>query len=109
MKTATTVATIGAGAAGGTLTPSLAIGAALGGSLGGVWSLMWPGTPVAAFAFIAAAAFLASSMRAPFTALILMIEFTGQGPALLVPTMLAIAGSVTVGYIMTRRRITGID
>lgn len=107
-KTASTVATIGAGAAGGTLTPSLAIGAALGGSLGGLWSMMWPGTPVAAFAFVAAAAFLASSMRAPFTALILMIEFTNQGPALLVPTMLAIAGSVTVGYIMGRTRLAGI-
>jgi CIC family chloride channel protein len=69
---------------------------------------MLPGTPLAAFAFVAAAAFLASSLRAPFTALILMIEFTHQGPALLVPTMLAIAGSVTVGYIIGRRRTTGI-
>jgi H+/Cl- antiporter ClcA len=108
VKTTSTVATIGAGAAGGTLTPSLAIGAALGASLGGFWSMLWPGTPVAAFAFVAAAAFLASSLRAPFTALILMIEFTNQGPALLVPTMLAIAGSVAVGYVMGRRRIAGI-
>ena len=107
-KTASTAATIGAGAAGGTLTPSLAIGAALGGSLGGLWSMMWPGTPIAAFAFVAAAAFLSSAMRAPFTALILMIEFTNQGPALLVPTMLAIAGSVTVGYVMGRTRLAGV-
>ena len=103
-----TLATIGSGAAGGTLTPSLAIGAALGGCLGGAWSMLWPGTPIAAFAFVAAAAFLASSMRAPLTALILLIEFTNQGPALLVPTMLAIAGSVTVGYILGRDRIAGI-
>ncbi len=108
VKTGSTVATIGAGAAGGTLTPSLAIGAALGGSLGGLWSLAWPGTPLAAFAFVAAAAFLASSLRAPFTALILMVEFTNQGPALLVPTMLAIAGSVMVSYLLGRARITGV-
>lgn len=64
VKVITTTATIGSGAAGGTLTPSLAIGACLGAALGGVWELAWPGGPVAAFAFVAAAAFLASTMRA---------------------------------------------
>ena len=44
-KVLATTATIASGAAGGTLTPSLAVGAALGGSLGGLWSMWWPGTP----------------------------------------------------------------
>ncbi|WP_162849194.1 chloride channel protein [Subtercola vilae] len=101
-KVVATTATIGAGAAGGTLTPSLAVGAALGGALGGLWSLWWPGSPIAGFAFVAVAAFLASSMRAPFTALVLLIEFTGQGPALLVPAMLAIAGSIAVSRLVSR-------
>jgi H+/Cl- antiporter ClcA len=109
LKTVTTSATIGSGAAGGTLTPSLAIGACLGGALGGLWLLIWPGSPVTAFAFIAAAAFLASSMRAPFTALILLVEFTNQGPSLLMPTMLAIAGSVAVGYLFGRTRLAGVS
>ena len=107
VKAVATTGTIFSGAAGGTLTPSLALGAALGAVLGGVWILMWPGSPVVAFAFIAAAAFLASSMRAPFTALILILEFTGQGPALLAPTMVAIAGSVAVTYLFNRGRISG--
>lgn len=107
-KTATTVATIGSGAAGGTLTPSLAVGACAGAALGGVWELAWPGGPVAAFAFVAAAAFLASTMRAPFTAIVLVIEFTNHGPALLVPTMLCVAGAVTVSYLLTRWRVTGV-
>ena len=108
VKVVTTTATIGSGAAGGTLTPSLAIGASLGAALGGLWGLAWPGGPVAAFAFVAAAAFLASTMRAPFTAVVLVIEFTNQGPALLVPTMLCVAGAVTVSYLLTRWRVTGI-
>ena len=107
VKAVATTGTIYSGAAGGTLTPSLALGAALGASLGAAWSLVWPGSPVVAFAFIAAAAFLASSMRAPFTALILVLEFTGQGPALLAPTMVAIAGSVAVTYLFNRGRIDG--
>ncbi len=108
VKLVTTTATIGSGAAGGTLTPSLAIGASLGAALGGLWGLVWPGSPVAAFAFVAAAAFLASTMRAPFTAIVLVIEFTNQGPALLVPTMLCVAGAVTVSYLLARWRITGV-
>ncbi len=107
VKAIATTGTIYSGAAGGTLTPSLALGAALGAVLGASWSLLWPGSPVVAFAFIAAAAFLASSMRAPFTALILILEFTGQGPALLAPTMVAIAGSVAVAYLFNRGRISG--
>ena len=107
VKAVATTGTIYSGAAGGTLTPSLALGAALGAVLGGAWLLLWPGSPIAAFAFVAAAAFLASSMRAPFTALILIVEFTGQGPALLAPTMIAIAGSVAVTYLLRRGRIVG--
>jgi CIC family chloride channel protein len=104
IKTVTTVGTIGAGAAGGTLTPSLALGAGLGAFLGGAWLLIWPGSSISAFAFVAAAAFLAGSMRAPLTALVLVVEFTGQGQAILIPALLAIAGSVMVGYMTTRRR-----
>ena len=108
VKVITTTATIGTGAAGGTLTPSLAIGACLGAALGGVWELAWPGGPVAAFAFVAAAAFLASTMRAPFTAIVLVLEFTNQGPALLVPTLFCVAGAVAVSYLLTRWRVTGV-
>jgi len=106
LRTITTSATIGAGAVGGTLTPSIAIGSAMGGGLGGLWLLLWPadGPGVAAFAFVGAAAFLATTMRAPFTALVLVVEFTEQGTDVLVPAALAVAGSVAVGYVLARRR-----
>ncbi|WP_448071135.1 chloride channel protein [Georgenia yuyongxinii] len=70
--------------------------------------LVWPGMPVAAFALVAAGAFLASSMRAPFTALLLVVEFTDRGPALLPPVMIAIAGSVAVSQLVSRRWLSGV-
>lgn len=105
-KAATTAVTIGAGAVGGTLTPSIAVGSAVGGGLGGLWLLLWPtGTSsLAAFAFVGAGAFLATTMRAPFTALVLVLEFTQRGTEILVPSLLAISGSVAVGYVLARRR-----
>jgi CIC family chloride channel protein len=106
IRTITTSATIGAGAVGGTLTPSIAIGSAVGGGLGGLWLLFWPtdGPSLTAFAFIGAAAFLATTMRAPFTALVLVVEFTQQGTDILIPSLLAVSGSVAVGYVLARRR-----
>ncbi|SFF63404.1 chloride channel protein [Curtobacterium sp. YR515] len=106
IRTITTSATIGAGAVGGTLTPSIAIGSAVGGGLGGLWLLLWPtdGPSLTAFAFIGAAAFLATTMRAPFTALVLVVEFTQQGTDILIPSLLAVSGSVAVAYVLARRR-----
>lgn len=108
VKVFATAGTIGSGAAGGTLTPSLAIGAGLGLAVGAAWNLVWPGAPVAVFALIGAAAFLAVTMRAPLTALLLVMEFTNQGPEMFAPVMLCVAGAVAVGYLFERRRITGV-
>lgn len=105
-KIAATVATIGSGAYGGVLQPGFAIGAALGALFGGVWLLWWPGSPTAAFAIIGAAAFLASSMAAPVTALALAIEFTGAAPALTGPIAVAVAAATTARWLLTRRTRT---
>lgn len=109
VKAVTTTATIGAGAVGGTLTPSIAIGSAAGAFLGGVWILFWPGSGLAAFAFVGAAAFLATTMRAPFTALALVAEFTNQGTQIFIPAMLAVSGAVAVSYVLGRRRLAGFE
>lgn len=108
VKAAATIGTIGAGAAGGTLTPSFAIGAGIGLGIGALWSLLWPGADPAAFALIGAAAFLAVSMRAPLTALLLVTEFTAQGLDVFAPMMLCVAGAVAVGYVFERGRVTGV-
>jgi len=107
VKALATLGTFAAGAAGGTLTPSIAFGAALGALLGGIWNLYWPGAPIAAFAVVGAAAFLGSAIHAPISALVLTIEFTGQSFDFYVPMMIAVAASVFVGRMIERRHITG--
>lgn len=94
LKVAVVATTLRAGAEGGLLTPAIAIGAALAVVLGGMWSLAWPQSPPGAFAVVGAAAFLASSMRMPLTAIVLIVEFTRVDQAFLVPIILAVAGSV---------------
>ena len=106
-KTVTTFMTIRAGGWGGVLTPAVALGAGLGAVIGLPWASAWPGSEVAAFAFIGAAAFLGASMNAPFTGLILVIEFTAQGPTILVPAVLAVGGATAATTWLTRRTRPG--
>lgn len=87
------------GAQGGLLTPSLANGALLGVVLGGLWSLIWPSSPLEAFAIIGATAFLAASQKMPLTAVILIFEFTRINLIFLIPIMLAVSGSIAVFHL----------
>ena len=106
-KTATTFLTIGTGGWGGVLTPAVALGAGLGAVIGLPWATAWPGSEIAAFAFIGAAAFLGTSMKAPFTGLILVIEFTGQGATILVPAVLAVGGATAAATWLSRQSLRG--
>jgi len=90
------VTSLRAGAEGGLLTPGLSIGALLGIILGTCWNHVWPTGSLTDFAIIGGAAFLASSMKMPLTAIVLTVEFTGIGPEFLVPLSLAVAGSVSI-------------
>ena len=71
-----TLSSVRAGAMGGLLTPSMAIGALAGAVLGATWSLAWPGSPVGTYALMGAAIFLGASQKMPITAVMLMIELT---------------------------------
>jgi H+/Cl- antiporter ClcA len=93
-KVLITASSIRVGAGGGLLTPGLSNGALLAVVLGGLWGLAWPGVPAGAYAVIGAAAFLASSMSMPLTAIVLVTEFTRIDHDFLVPIILAVAGSV---------------
>lgn len=108
IKVYATTTTIGSGAAGGTLTPSIAIGAGLGAVMGGMWLMIWPDAHLGAFALVGAAAFLASTMRAPLTGLVLVIEFTRSGTSLIIPLVIAVAMAVAVEYVLGRRRVIGV-
>ncbi len=93
LKPLATALCLRSGATGGLLTPALATGALLGAATGGLWAHIWPGTPLGAYALIGAAAVLASTQRAPLTAIVLVLEFTHTGLALLVPILIAVAAA----------------
>jgi len=93
------VASLRAGAEGGLLTPGLSIGALLGIILGTFWNHVWPTGSLADFAIVGGAAFLASSMKMPLTAIVLTVELTGIGQEFLVPLSLAVAGSVSIFHL----------
>jgi CIC family chloride channel protein len=112
LKYVATVVSLGSGAVGGTLQPSVAIGAALGAAAAAGWAYVWPGADGTALAIVAAAAFLASTMRAPLTAIVLVIEFTATGFDLLLPIFLAVAGSLAASRLTSRasvRRFAPLD
>ena len=100
IKVLAIAASLRAGVAGGVLTPSVTIGALLAIVLGGIWSLAWPAVPSGAFAIVGAAAFLASSMRMPLTAIVLIIELTGVRHDVWIPIVFAVAGSVAACRLM---------
>lgn len=93
LKPLATAACLRAGAKGGLLTPALATGALFGVAAGRVWSDVFGHLDLGACALIGAAAVLATTQRAPLTAIVLVVEFTHSGEGLLAPIVLAVAGA----------------
>ncbi|MET3805103.1 H+/Cl- antiporter ClcA [Nakamurella sp. UYEF19] len=108
LKPIATAACLASGANGGLLTPALAIGALLGALAGGGFSMLWPGTPVAAFAMIGAAAVLAAAQRAPLCAIVLVLEFTQTGLTLLLPLGIAVGGAMLVAERLRAAPLSGV-
>jgi CIC family chloride channel protein len=89
LKPIVTSLCLGSGASGGLFTPTLSTGAMLGAFGGSAWVLMWPGSPIGAFALIGATAMMGAAMQAPFASLALVLELTHSGFSLMVPMMCA--------------------
>ncbi len=102
LRLVVTLAALRAGGQGGLLTPGMTIGALLAVVLGGLWMLAWPGIPLGAFAVIGAAAFLASSMKMPITAIALIVEFTHVSHDFLFPMLFAVGGSIAARALCAR-------
>ncbi len=105
LKPAMTVLCLGSGAPGGLFTPSIATGALLGSALGYLWSSIFPGTPLGAFAVVGATAVLAATTQGPISAVVLMIELTGNSRALMVPVLLAVATATLVSRTIEPRSV----
>ncbi|WP_142281566.1 chloride channel protein [Mycobacterium kyorinense] len=112
LKPFVTALCLGSGASGGLFTPVLSTGAVLGGSLGLLWGLVWPGSPVGAYALIGAAATMGAAMQAPLAALVLVLDLTHSGLALVVPMIVATVFATTTtrwvdGYSIYSARLSG--
>jgi H+/Cl- antiporter ClcA len=105
LKPAASVLCLGSGAPGGLFTPSLALGALLGGVLGDAWSLVWPGTPPGLFALVGATAVVAATTQGPISAVVLIMELTGQDRSFIVPLLLAVALATLVSRTIEPRSI----
>ncbi|WP_296709400.1 chloride channel protein [Rhodoblastus sp.] len=94
IKCSAVVLSLRVGAAGGLLTPSFAIGALLATLFAQFWGALVPNSSVEALAICGAAAFLASSLSMPLSAIMLTIEFTRIGHDMWGPLLIAVVGSV---------------
>ena len=89
MKALATSFTVGSGGSGGVFAPALVCGGTLGAAVGLFFARVLPasfGIHPAAFALVGMAGFLASAIRTPLTAIVMVAEISGNH-ALLVPAM----------------------
>lgn len=91
MKIAATSFTLGSGASGGVIAPSLFVGCMLGGAFGTLVNYLFPGMSGAhgAYALVAMGALVSSTIRTPLTSILMIVEMTGDY-ALILPLVISI-------------------
>src|ERR1700722_11950942 len=105
LKPAATLMCLGSGVPGGLFTPSLALGALLGGIVGHVCALLLPGVQPAIVAVMGPGAVLAATTQGPISAVVLMMEPTGQDRSFIVPLMLAVVIATMISRAIEPRSI----
>jgi CIC family chloride channel protein len=106
LKIVATSFTLGSGGSGGIFSPSLFIGAMLGTALAGAFRAVLPVAiaPPGAYGIVAMAALFGAATRAPFTAVIIIFEMTGDYQ-LILPLMAAVSISTAISSMLTRGTI----
>lgn len=99
-KLVATSLTIGTGGAGGIFVPSMFIGAMLGGAYGVICQQLFPGLVVdpQVFALVGMGVVLAAVIDAPLTALLLVVELSGQLTVLPAAVAAVAAATLLAGY-----------
>ena len=100
-----TVASLASGAPGGLFTPSLAAGALMGAALGAAWLWLLPGGDPRLFALLGAGAMIAATTQGPISALVLMMELTGQARLFALPMLVAIVVATATARAIEKRSI----
>ena len=96
--------TIGMGGSGGVFAPTLFIGAMAGAAFGDLVSPLLSDSPVGVFAVVGMGAAFAGAARAPMTAVLIIVEMTGQF-SLILPMMLAVVIATGASRFLTRATI----
>jgi CIC family chloride channel protein len=105
LKPLATIACLGSGVPGGLFTPSLALGAILGAILGHFGALLWTDMQPALGAILGAGAVVAATTQGPISAVVLMMELTGQGRSFVAPLLLAVVIATLVSRNIEPRSI----
>jgi CIC family chloride channel protein len=105
-KLAATASTVGSGAVGGVFTPTLLIGGALGALFGNGAHFLFPSTTADphAYALVGMGAFLAGTIHAPLTAILIVFDMT-LSHEIILPLMIACVVAYTVAYAVRRESI----
>ena len=106
LKIVATSLTIGSGGSGGIFAPSLFIGAMLGTAVGSVFGNIFPSitAPASAYGIAGMAAVFAGAARAPFSAILIIYEMTGNY-AIILPLMTAVVISTVISRALKRESI----
>ncbi len=105
LKPAATMLCLGSGVPGGLFTPSLALGALLGAFLGHACALLWPDLQPSLAAVVGAGAVLAATTQGPISAVVLVMELTGQDRSFIAPLLLAVVFATLVSRFIEPRSI----
>jgi chloride channel protein, CIC family len=105
LKPAATLLCLGSGVPGGLFTPSLALGALLGAVIGHACLLLWPDVQPALVAIVGAGAVLAATTQGPISAVVLMMELTGEDRSFIAPLLLAVVIATLVSRLIEPRSI----
>jgi CIC family chloride channel protein len=106
LKLAATSLTLGSGGSGGIFAPSLFIGAMLGTAVGSVLGGFFPAltAPAGAYGLVGMAAVFAGAARAPFSAILIIFEMTGDY-GIILPLMTAVVISTVVSRALKHETI----
>lgn len=105
LKPAMTLLCLGSGVPGGLFTPSLALGALLGAIVGSGSTLLLPDGQPALVAVLGAGAVLAATTQGPISAVVLMMELTGEGRSFVPPLILAVVIATLISRTIEPRSI----
>ncbi len=105
LKPAATLLCLGSGVPGGLFTPSLALGALLGAAIGHACFFLWPDVQPALVAIVGAGAVLAATTQGPISAVVLMMELTGEDRSFVAPLLLAVVLATLLSRLIEPRSI----